>query len=165
MKSRFVLVFALSGVSVFTGCFRSAHLYPVEGPLAEQTSSPVLAGKMTGEFNWGKLSVKLADGEVLSGPWKAISEKDRVQNVAGSGPSFNLASAWDMVYGQGFYNSHVLGTPLFARAALTGRQDTVLQVEMYREEHGSDTDRHGVAQLDFKGVAQDNKGNIYKLVL
>ena len=90
--------------------------------------------------------------------------KTRVQSAAAGTPGqFSLASAWDTVYGQGFYTAHVLGTPLFAQTVLTGNQGSVLQVEMYRQEHGSDTDPNSVAPLDIRGVAKDSKGNIYKL--
>lgn len=161
MKVRFAFAFFLVCVCAMSGCYRYAHLYPIQGPLASQAPPPVFTAKMTGAFNSGSVSVTLANGEVFSGPWKAISVKERAQNATAAKPAVSLASAWDMVYGQGFYTAHVLGTPLFAQATLTGNQGTLLQVEMYRQEHGGDT----AASLDIKGVAKDSKDNIYKLVI
>ena len=158
MKAKLALV--LLGVCLISGCYRYVHLYPIQGPLALQAPSPIFTAKMTGAFNSGNLTLTLANGEAFSGPWKAISVKDRMQNAASSTPSFSLAPAWDTVYGHGFYTAHVLGTPLFAQASLTGTQGTVLQAEMYRQDHGADT----AAPFDIRGVAKDGKGNIYKMV-
>ena len=72
-----------------------------------------------------------------------------------------MPSAWDTVYGQGYYVSHVLGARLYAQAVATGNKGTVLNVEMYKA-----ANEHDVIPADaVKGVAKDNKDNIYKLVL
>ncbi|MGB9406332.1 MAG: hypothetical protein WCA89_02285 [Terracidiphilus sp.] len=164
MKTKFALIFTLMSICLISGCYRYAHLYPIQGPLASLTPPPIYTAKITGAWNSGNLSVTLANGEVFSGPWKEISVKARTQSAAAGVPvQFNLASAWDAVYGQGFYTAHVLGTPLFVQAVLTGNQGTVLQVEMYRQEHGSDTDPNSAAPLDIKGVAKDSNGNIFKM--
>jgi len=155
MKARFALLLLI--VCTIPGCYRYAHLYPVQGPLASLTPPPVYTVKMTGVFNSGNVTATLADGEDFSGPWKAISVKERA--TAGSPASFSLASAWDTVYGQGFYTAHVLGTHLFAQASLVGKQGAVLQVEMYRQVLTADPG----APLDIKGVAKDSTGNVYKL--
>jgi hypothetical protein len=160
MKVKFA--FLLLGVCLLSGCLQVAHLYPVQGPLAGQTPPPVYAVKVTGAFNSGGISVTLVDGEVFKGPWKALSVEDRAQ-ASRAPQSFSLASAWDTVYGPGFYTSHVLGTRLFAQASLTGSRGTVLQVEMYRQVHaGEDNPSSGVLP-DIRGVAKDSSGNIYKL--
>jgi hypothetical protein len=151
MKTKLALFLALLSVCILTACSREVHLYPIQGPLASQTPTPIFAAKITGAFNSGSITATLANGEVFSGPWKMIS--------------VSLASAWDTVYGQDFYTAHVLGTPLFVQAVLTGNQGTVLQVEMYRQEHGSDTGPNSVAPLDIRGVAKDSKGNIFKIVI
>jgi hypothetical protein len=67
-------------------------------------------------------------------------------------PQPNLAFAWDVVYGQGYFLAHVLGTRL-RQAIVTGDMGTVLQVECQF------TDGHSA----FNGVAVDSKGNIYKV--
>jgi hypothetical protein len=78
----------------------------------------------------------------------------------GDAASFNLASAWDTVYGQSFYSAHVLGARLFTRTAMTGSKETILQVEMYKQED----EKADATSLGIRGVAKDSKGNIYKLV-
>jgi hypothetical protein len=157
MKVKFAL--ALFGIGLISGCQLNGHLFPVQGPLASLAPPPVYSVKMTGAINSGNLVVALADGEKFSGPWKQLSVNARTQS-AGDASSFNLASAWDTVYGQSFYSAHVLGTRLFTRTLLTGSQGTVLQVEMYKQEdHREDATTSGI-----RGVAKDSKGNIYKLV-
>jgi hypothetical protein len=161
MKTKFVLALGFFSVCMISGCYRYVHLYPVQGPLAAQAPPPIYIAKMTGAFNSGNLSVTLTNGEIFSGPWREITVKERAQRaIAGAPGEFSLATAWDVVYGQGFYTSHVLGTPLFLQTVLTGKMGTVLQVEMYRQDHGSDSS----AAIDIKGVAKDSKGNIYKIV-
>jgi hypothetical protein len=78
---------------------------------------------------------------------------------AASVPANGMQSAWDTVYGSGFYVSHVLGTRLYAQAVATGDRGTILNVEMYKpgDEREERRDRGA------KGIAKDNKDNIYKL--
>ena len=54
--------------------------------------------------------------------------------------------------------SHVLGTRLYVRYALTGDRGTVLNVEMYRPDNNESNILGAI-----KGVAKDNKDNLYKL--
>lgn len=66
-----------------------------------------------------------------------------------------MASVWDGVYGPGFYVSHVLGNTNAGISRVTGDRGTVLDVEFLNGgEHAGSA----------RGVARDNKGNIYKLV-
>jgi hypothetical protein len=71
-----------------------------------------------------------------------------------------MSPVWDSIYGPGFYVSRVLGARYYAQAVISGNRGTVLNVEMYRPVGGPDNDI-GV----IKGVAKDNKDNVYKLVL
>jgi hypothetical protein len=73
----------------------------------------------------------------------------------------DVASIWDTIYGPGFYVSHVLGATLYARVVATGNRGTVLNVEMYEPYF----EPAGRPENAIKGVAKDNKDNIYKLVL
>ena len=73
-------------------------------------------------------------------------------------PQPNLAFAWDAVYGQGYYISSILGSENVGQATVTGDKGTVLQIEFHREQLGVPEDNHF-------GVAVDNRGNIYKVVL
>jgi hypothetical protein len=132
-------------------------LYPVHGPLAEQTPPQVFQGHIrrpivaTGPvFNLLK-SWTLADGDVsLTGKVQTITATSAIPSPAKTVtlPLSNLAFAWDAVYGDGFFVAHVLGKK-FDQAVFTGTQGTVLQVESVDGRNG---------------VAIDNKGNTYKLV-
>jgi hypothetical protein len=133
------------------GCVYHARFYPVRGPLAMQTPIPVPRAKLTGPFNSGSISLTLPDGEVCKGRWHAASAP----------ASNSLQSAWDSVYGQGFYVAHVLGARYYAEATLRGNRGTVLNVEMYRSETSDDPghDERGPVL----GVARDNHGNTFKI--
>ncbi|MGB8845433.1 MAG: hypothetical protein WCC73_07115, partial [Terracidiphilus sp.] len=73
-------------------------------------------------------------------------------------PQPNLAFAWDVVYGQGFFLANILGSKTVGQATLTGSNGTVLQIEFQAEKLGMPVE-------NTFGVAVDNKGNIYKVVL
>ena len=163
MKARFDLVLVLSSACVLSGCMRFAHLYPIQGPLAEQTPPPIYSAKLTGILNSGGLSTKLGNGEEFTGQWQAQSANALAkESNAGVAPPFNLSREWDAVYGQGFYTSHVLGAHLFARTSLTGKQGGVLQVEMISQPVET-ADAKEVSAPVIKGVARDDKGNVYKV--
>jgi hypothetical protein len=70
-----------------------------------------------------------------------------------------LPAAWDTVYGQGYFVAHVRGSPLFVHTELAGNQGTLLDIEWYEYAFGNDE----TAGIATKGIAKDNKGNIYKL--
>jgi hypothetical protein len=147
----------LLGISVMLGCSRTYRFYPVQGPLSAQTPSPVLVAKLTGAINSGSISVVLSDGEVCKGHW---AEVPRAQVSKGANtaiaPADSMSSVWDIVYGSGFYVSHVLGARN-ARGVISGDRGTVLNVEMFATPEGEHT-------FVIKGVAKDNKDNIYKVV-
>ena len=122
------------------------HLYPVEGPLTRVTPMPVYTLRISGVGNSGALSATL-DGRPLSGSWSAAAPDD---------PSANsMAADWDRVYGAGFFTASVLGTNIFARGTLTGKGDTTLAMQFI--DSPDDMLAHA------RGVATDNKGNVYKL--
>ena len=77
--------------------------------------------------------------------------QDASRNPASSAAP-DLPSAWDTVYGQGYYVAHILGSRDSFQSEITGSQGTVLQIAMYGDSFGE------------KGVARDDKGNIYKVV-
>ena len=144
-------------VLALSGCMATARFYPVRGPLASQTAPPVLVGRITGAFSSGSVSVTLADGEVCKGRWATVPRPETTQTPAA--PAEDMSSAWDTIYGPGFYVSHVLGSRLYARAVLTGSRGTKLNFEMYKHEEGRADD----PTLGIKGVAKDDKENIYKV--
>lgn len=157
MKGRLVLL--LLCVSTMSGC-ATARLYPVQGPLATQTPSPVYVAKLTGAFNSGNFSVVLGDGEVCKGRWAQVPRPKTSDTTtpATAASVDNLSAEWDTVYGTGFYVAHVLGARLYARSVVTGNRGTFLNVEMYKPNSVENTTTAAI-----KGVAKDNKGNIYKV--
>lgn len=158
MRNRLVL--ALLGVSILSGCSATARLYPVQGPLSTETPVPVYVAKLTDGLRSGNFSAVLSDGEVCTGRWQAVPRpKTPKDATTASSPSADSLSAeWDTVYGPGFYVSHVLGARLYGRAVLTGNRATVLNVEIYKPQDGENTGPGAI-----KGVAKDNKNNIYKI--
>ena len=136
---------------LLSGCviMQPGHLYPIQGPLASQTPLPVLPLTLRGLFNSGTLKVTLQGGETCTGGWKPVHQDD---------PSANkMAAQWDAVYGQGFFIANVLGNAFFARSALTCTQGSTVNVEMYDPKPGN--------VFAAVGIAQDSKGNLYKLTL
>jgi hypothetical protein len=70
-----------------------------------------------------------------------------------------MAAEWDLVYGQGFYVSHVLGARFYAKAEMAGNQGTTIRAELYEPDSTSEQ-----SIVKIKGVAKDNHGNVYKIV-
>jgi hypothetical protein len=145
-----VLLCALS----LAGCSATARLYPVQGPLSQQNPAPVFVAKMSAGLHSGNFNVVLGNGEAGKGRWLQVPRPSGSANAAIS-PSLSesMASEWDLVYGQGFYVAHVLGARLYARAEITGNRGTVLHAEVLEQ---NDISR-------IKGVAKDDKGDIYKI--
>ena len=154
----------LLGVSLMVGCSATARFYPVQGPLSSQTPLPVPVAKVTFGVNPGNISVVLGDGEVCKGRWAVVPRGQVPKGAAEANAptTMGMRSEWDTVYGPGFYVAHVLGAKYYAQVMATGDRGTILNVEMYRPEN---VEEHGNLIAAVKGVAKDNKDNIYKLVL
>lgn len=157
MKAKLSVLLATLSACLLSGCYINGNLYPLQGPLAAQTPTPVLHARMSGPFNSGALTVVLSGGEVCKGTWKMIGSNSTPPTQESAGVAVNFPSAWDMIYGQGFYTANVLGNRLFAQSTLTGNKGTTLNVELYRSDAGQ-------AAGDIKGVAIDSNGNLYKVV-
>ena len=160
MKMKLCLI--LLGILTTLGCTSTARFYPVQGPLMAQTPLPVPTAKVTFKLNPGNLSVVLADGEVCKGRWVRVKRGEvpaRTDTTPGS-TAIAMQADWDTVYGPGFYTAHVLGSRFYARTTATGDRGTVLNVEMYRPENAE-----GNLIAAVKGVARDNKENVYKVVV
>jgi hypothetical protein len=157
MKSR--LRFVLLGCIALSGCSGTARFYPVQGPLSTQTPLPVLLGKFHGLAS-GSISVTTTDGEVCKGHWVMVPRAEVPKGASAASLDPNpMAPVWDSVYGSGFYVAHVLGSRIYAQATVSGNRGTVMNLEMYESEsHGNDA-----IPGEIKGVAKDNKDNIYKL--
>jgi hypothetical protein len=158
MKSRLALL--LLCLPVLSGCTATARLYPVQGPLAAQTPSPVYVAKMTDGLHAGNFSAVLSDGEVCKGRWEIVArpKTSGAPVSANDTAKPNLASEWDIVYGPGYYVAHVLGSRLYGRAVVSGDRGTVLNVEIYKPDTSKDATVSSI-----KGVAKDNNSNIYKV--
>lgn len=158
VKSTLLSSAVLAGTLLLGGC-AAGRLYPVQGPLSTLSPPPVLTAKMSGAFQSGEMEVSLASGEKGAGHWQlGKPESPLAKKSNGSAPApESLASVWDAVYGRNFYATHVPGK-LMAHAEITGDRGTRLQMEMYRPVgEGADL------PVNFRGVARDNKGNIYKV--
>jgi len=117
--------------------------------------------KITGAFTPGTISFVLSDGEVCKGRWIIVNPVQAPKGVpVAAAPANGMASVWDSIYGPGYYVSRVLGARYYAQAVVAGNRGSVLNVEMYRPVDSTAGDIGSI-----KGVAKDNKDNIYKLVL
>ena len=165
MKTKLVL--ALLGICIISGCHGYGHLYPVQGPLASMSPVPTYTFNITypgspkyDRNQTGEVSMVLANGEAFSGPWQMAYKSGTQVAGAATPESNNMAAAWDAVYGKGFYVAHILGANRVADIALTGTQGTGLQIEWWDQSSAGD----GTTIVGTKGIGQDSKGNIYKLV-
>lgn len=152
-------IFLLLGAFLLSGC-ATARLYPVQGPLSQQNPAPVYVAKLSGALYSGSFKVVLGNGETGQGRWGIVPRPNKSSDPGNAAPpsSSDMAAEWDTVYGLGFYTAHVLGAKLHAKAEVIGNQGTVLHVEMYKPDREEEE-----SPANVKGVAKDEKGNIYKL--
>jgi hypothetical protein len=141
------------------------RFYPVQGPLAAQTPTPVYVGKVAGGRNSGTVVLTGNQGEVFQGRWETIQQPKKSSDAPAVAPSDNeMVPLWDSIYGNGFYVAHVLGSTLYARASMTGANGDSLKVEFYREEKNNNGDVNAL-RASIKGVAKDSNGNVYKITI
>lgn len=131
-------------------CSRPVHVYPVAGPRAEAWRGEPIKGRVSGLLS-GRVTLHFPEEGDYSGAWSLVP-----QDTLRGGEEQAWASAWDTVYGKGYFQAHVLGAAFRARAALQSGPGAKLAVEFYRVE-GRDT--------PVLGVAHDPAGNVYKLTL
>jgi hypothetical protein len=146
----------LAASAILSGCAVTAGFSPVQGPLSKQSPVPTYTASVSGIVSSGNISVVLENGEVCKGPWALVSQAAAGKsNSTASNPSTtNVSADWDSVYGPGYYVAHVVGNRLYARAVLVGNMGTILNVEFSNERN---------VRGNTKGVAEDNKGNIFKV--
>ena len=140
----------VSTATLLSGCLVMVpgNLYPIQGPAAAAQNPPAIYSvTISGIANSGTMTATLQNNEACSGKWSQLSQRD---NTAGQ-----MSAQWDQVYGQGFFVANVLGNPIFARAVLTCKQGTTLNIEFFERDPG--------AFAGAKGVGQDSKGNLYKV--
>jgi hypothetical protein len=153
-----ILNLALS-IAGFAFAVRPSHaqqLDPVKGPISLQAPGPFYEGSKGGgaygysiKSDFARVkSFSYADGETLKGrpDWVTASAADAQTSGDSSQP--NLAAAWDLVGGPGYYAAHIAGNKVL-QGTFTGDKGTVLQVQ----------------SLDnYVAVGVDNRGNLYKIV-
>jgi hypothetical protein len=161
-RARSLLLAALAAVGLLSAaspCL-AQQLDPVTGPMALQAPGPFYEGTRGGGTYWYVIKSDFArvksftytDGETLKGKceWRTASASGSTAPAAadGSTPEQNLAAAWDLAGGPGYYAAHVAGNKIL-HGAFTGDKGTILTVE----------------SLDnFVAVGEDNRGNLYKIV-
>jgi hypothetical protein len=164
MRTRFAVILGLLAL-----CFLAPHtlraqrLYPVQGPATAQTPPPSFNARLSNYLHTsGNITLTQAGGEKFQGTWSTVTitfiNSKTPGTPAGFPPQPNLAFAWDLVYGPGYFNMHILGSQTVGQATATGSNGTILQLEFQKEKLGAPID-------NIFGVAIDNKGNIYKVVL
>jgi len=163
MRTKFALALLVLFIILGSVAAIGQRLYPVMGPAAAQAPPPpfnVRLSNYTGKS--GTITLKVAGGETFNGTWTIVTATYVNAKTPGDPASYppqpNLAFAWDAVYGPGYYVATILGSQEVGEATATGDRGTVLQIEFHREQLGVPEDNHF-------GVAVDNKGNVYKVVL
>jgi hypothetical protein len=145
-----LLAVIVSTATLLSGCLVMVpgNLYPIQGPAATAQNPPAIYSVViNGIANSGTMTATLQNNESCSGAWNQVNQRD---NSAGQ-----MSAQWDQVYGPGFFVANVLGNPIFARAVLTCKQGTTLNIEFFEHDPG--------AFAGTKGIGQDSKGNLYKV--
>jgi hypothetical protein len=141
---------------VFVGTpSRGQQIDPVRGPLSLQAPGPFFEATMSGpvysiKSDFGRVkSWTFTDGETLKGKCESMTAPAAgAQPSDSNSPETNLAAAWDLGNGPGYYAAHVAGNKIL-HGTFTGDKGTTLQVE----------------SLDnYVAVGADNRGNLYKIV-
>jgi hypothetical protein len=152
------LALAIAAFALAAAPSHAQQLDPVKGPMALQAPGPFYEGsKGDGPYTYsiksdfGRVkSFSYADGETLKGKpeWATAPAADAQAAADSNSPQQNLAAAWDLVYGPGYYASNIAGKKIL-QGTFTGDKGTTLQVQ----------------SLDnFVAVGEDNRGNLYKIV-
>jgi hypothetical protein len=165
MRTRFAIFLTLLSLCFFVPptAAHAQRLYPVQGPATAQTPPPSFNVKLTNYLKMsGNITLTQAGGETFQGTWSTVTITFINSKTPGTPSSYppqpNLAFAWDLVYGPGYFNTHILGSQTVGQATATGSNGTILQLEFQKEKLGAIID-------NIFGVAIDNKGNIYKVVI
>jgi len=111
-----------------------------------------------GAFKSGRFYVDLDNikkpflHEECTGRWEPAA----APNVASTD---NLADAWDVIYGTGYYEKGVLSAKQCARGSGMSKHGTKLEAEMCQFE----MEFKGKIRLIARGVAKDNNNNFYRI--
>jgi len=154
---------AAIGLVLFVTPSLAQQLDPVKGPMSLQAPGPFYEGTRGGgtysyaiKSDFARVkSFSYADGETLKGKSEWVTASAGTAAPAspdttppGASPQTNLAAAWDLVGGPGYYAAHVAGNKIL-RGTFTSDKGAILTVE----------------SLDnYVAVGADNRGNLYKIV-
>lgn len=154
------LALTIAGFALAVALSHAQQIDPIKGPVSLQAPGPFYERSKGGgtygysiksDFERVK-SFSYANGQTLKGKseWATAPSAD-AQTSSGAdsnSPHPNLIAAWDLVYGDGYYASHIAGKKIL-RGTFTGDKGTVLQVE---------------SRDNYVAVGVDNQGNLYKIV-
>ena len=136
------------GVLSLLSCSTTANLYPVKGPLSEQSPPPILIAHVDGIMgNTGNISLTMPDGEACQGKWSSAA------GMAVSIGTVNLFSQYGSVFGTGYSVGNQPGVNR-GEAILFCNKGTRIEVEFYT----------GSGTANGFGLAKDNHDNIYKVL-
>ncbi|MGD0346129.1 MAG: hypothetical protein ABSA85_05195 [Terracidiphilus sp.] len=154
------IALAIAAFALAIAPSHAQQLDPVKGPMSLQAPGPFYEGSKGGgtygysiKSDFARVkSFSYANGEILKGKpeWTTASAADPQTSPApgSNSPQSDLISAWDLVYGPGYYASHVAGKKVL-QGTFTGDKGSTLEVQ----------------SLDnFVAVGADNQGNLYKIV-
>jgi len=154
------MALAIAALAVCALPSLAQQLDPVKGPMALQAPGPFYEGSKGGgaygysiKSDFGRVkSFSYANGETLRGKCDSVTAASVDSTAAASpdtsSPQQNLAAAWDLIYGQGYYASHAGGKKVL-EGTFTGDKGTILHVQ----------------SLDnYVAVGADDHGNLYKIV-
>jgi len=144
--------------------YTTSYLFPVRGPISTEKPVPVIPVAVDNDYPvvspanlgpmTGVLSFSLPDGETFKGRWSREAYINSDPATLAQQRATDIQPAWDSVYGEGYYIANVLGSLIHARAVLKGSKGTTIQIEF-----------NSAQPWPTRGVAVDDKDNIYKLVI
>jgi hypothetical protein len=156
----------IASAMLLLGCtppiaYTTSYLFPIQGPTSAQKPLPVIPVTVTndspnaaGFIMGGNITFALPDEETFHGRWSREAYINSDPGALAQQRETDIQPAWDVVYGEGYYIANVLGSLIHARAMLKGSRGTSIQIEF-----------NSAQPWPTRGVARDDKGNIYKLVV
>jgi hypothetical protein len=158
IRDQVVLAFLSIWGVVLSGCHNGAVLHPIQG------TSPKYHAVLDvhGAFDSASFSADLDNDkgwvrhEECRGQWETAGPPKPPAD--GNALATNdMTAVWDTVYGERYYEANFSKFKRCARGSGKSKQGTILEAEICKlpdEKKG---------KLTKRGVARDNKGNIYRL--